>query len=334
MAKAKLRPVLDGDWWLIGPSPDLSGLVPGAEEHKSAWDAGGKQGEHNAPVDHHAFQGPDGRWHLWGCVRATAVGRVFYHWEAGDLTESPWRPTREIIRCDRDAGECVDDWNGQEWLQSPYFVCHDGTHYMFYGGHLSAFERDASDLPGGDTDRACQICLMTSTNGRDWTRHENSDGLSHLFLGPGETRDPCVIRINGTWYMYYAGYYDHERPDEGAGFVVRTSEDLVHWSDWKLVHSDPAFGKGRCDAECPHVVFRDGYYYMFRTQDYYAALTHVFRSEDPYDFGIGDASDKYVGVFPAAAVEVYVDGCGNEYVSSNHDPRLGTQMCRLKWESA
>ncbi len=334
MPKRKLRPVLDGDWWLIGPSPDLSGLVPGADEHRAAWAADGKKGEHNAPVDHHAFQGPDGAWHLWGCVRATAVGRVFYHWEAAALTDSPWRATGEVIRRDRDAGECVDDWGGQEWLQSPYFVRHDGTYHMFYGGHLSAFPRDATDLAVGDAARACQICLMTSPDGRNWTRHRDADGLSQLFRGPGETRDPCVIRVDGTWYLYYAGHYDPDTPDEGAGFVVRTSDDLVHWSDWRLVHRDARFGKGRCEAECPHVVFRDGYFYMFRTQDYYAARTHVFRSEDPYDFGIGDAGDKYVGVFPAAAVEIYADGSGNEYVSSNHAPRLGTQMCRLKWEAA
>ena len=69
----RLRPVLDGDWWLIGPSPDLAGLLPGTAAHKAQWEAGGRKTEHNAPVDHHIVRSADGRWHLWGCVRATAA---------------------------------------------------------------------------------------------------------------------------------------------------------------------------------------------------------------------------------------------------------------------
>ncbi len=100
----------------------------------------------------------------------------------------------------------------------------------------------------------------------------------------------------------------------------------------KSVHQDRRFGVHRCATECPHVVYRDGYYYLFRTEDYYHSKTHVFRSEDPCDFGIGDSRPKYVGPFPAAACELYTDADGNEYVSSNHNPPLGTQMCRLRWE--
>ena len=57
--KRNLKPVLDGEWKLIGPSPDLKGIVPGAEQWK------GNYNEHNAPVDHHIFRDPAGLWHLW-----------------------------------------------------------------------------------------------------------------------------------------------------------------------------------------------------------------------------------------------------------------------------
>lgn len=56
--KRKLKPVLDGEWKLIGPSPDLKGIVPGAEKWK------GHHHEHNAPMDHHIFRDPAGRWCL------------------------------------------------------------------------------------------------------------------------------------------------------------------------------------------------------------------------------------------------------------------------------
>jgi hypothetical protein len=59
-------------------------------------------------------------------------------------------------------------------------------------------------------------------------------------------------------------------------------------------------------------------------------VTLVFRSEDPFDFGIGDASSRLVGRLPCAAPELYeIDG--REFVSSSHTPLFGEQMCRLRW---
>ena len=340
------RPVLAGPWKLIGPNPDLSHVFSGDGAHRTAFERG-RLREHNAAVDHHIVRDDGGIFHLWGCVRATEVGRVLYHWRSDDLEAEPWEPTGEIIRADEDAGESVDDWFGQEYIQSPYFVHDDGVYYMFYGGHRAGVQTDGTPVPGararaGDgvgvdstlgpgTDPSLhQICLMTSPNGRDWTHHRNADGTSRLFLGPGETRDPCVLKTGDTWYMYYAGYYDYDRPDEGAGFVVRTSTDLLSWSDWTLVHRAPRFGASRTDTECPFVVERDGFFYLFRTVDYYYCNTLVFRSDDPFDFGVGDASDKLVARLPCAAPELY-EFDGVEYVSSSHTPLEGEQLARLAW---
>ncbi len=337
--KRKLKPVLDGDWWLIGPSPDLRGLLCGAEEHLRKWEAGGKEEEHNAPVDHNAFRDPQGIWHLWGCVRATAVVRILYHWRAESLTDSPWEDTREMIRCDRDAGECLNDRESEQ-IQSPFFVEHEGLYYMFYGGTSAGVRDDEgrlvdpADLEPGDPllerHTQGQICLMTSEDGRNWTRHRDERSYSRLFVGPGPDRDPCVIRIGDRWHIYYVGFEGD--PRETHGFTLRTSEDLIHWSEPKLVHRDLSFGRRGWRCECPFVAYRGGYYYLFRTVDYYSAETYVFRSEDPTDFGVGDARDKLVCRFPGAAVEIYATEDGTEYVSSNHNPPLGTQMCRLRWE--
>jgi len=90
---------------------------------------------------------------------------------------------------------------------------------------------------------------------------------------------------------------------------------------------------GKSSHECPHVVERAGRFYLFRTEDYATARTHVFCSDDPRDFGVGAAADeKYLGVFPVAAPEIIVDGSGQEYITSSHDLRLGIQVCRLRWE--
>ena len=175
---------------------------------------------------------------------------------------------------------------------------------------------------------------MTSPDGRAWTRHRDASprgaGFSRLFTAPGETRDPCVLRVGESWHLYYAGYHDGDPAQ--AGFYLRTSPDLLHWSDWTLVHQDTRYGPGQWDTECPHVVARGGATYLFRTEDYASAKTHVFRSADPADFGVGDARDKYVCTLAVAAPEIVVDADGQEYITSNHDLRGGTRLFRLKWE--
>lgn len=317
----KLRPVLDGDWSLLASPPvGLDAKLPGNPLPPQS-------AEHNACVDHHIFRSADGAWHLWACVRQTKVGRVLYHWEAANFSDRPWRDTGEFFRADPAAGESLRDWENQEWLQSPYIIHHAGFYYMFYGAHAAA--GTASDgLTYTDPAMPMQMCLMTSPDGRAWTRHRNPQGHSRIFVGPGEVRDPCVACFGDRWYCYYAGFSDADR--ERPAFYCRTSSDLVHWSDYTTIHSDLRLAPGLWACECPHIVWRDGYYYLFRTADYYQRKTLVFRSADPLDFGVGDASANYVGEFPAAAVEIYpIDG--QDYVSSSHAPMRGTHLAKMKW---
>ena len=131
--KVKLKPELYGDWWLVGPPPEPDDKIPAevpktqAEIDKICEAFGmsredclayakkqvGKKSRFE-PVDHHIFQGDDGYWLLWGCIRGTGLGRILYHWRARNLTDTPWEKTGEFFRCDPKVGECIDDWNGQE----------------------------------------------------------------------------------------------------------------------------------------------------------------------------------------------------------------------------
>jgi arabinan endo-1,5-alpha-L-arabinosidase len=317
-----LRPRLEGEFRLLGPNPQLPpGLRPTPAAGRDPQEC----------VDHHVFQSTDGAWHLWGCIRRTAVGRVLYHWQGRALDETPWPPTGEIMRASPQAGESLDDWQGEEWIQSPFVVRAAGRYYFFYGGHGTGQDAAGRPVPPDDPRMDCQICLMTSADGRHWQRHVNADGFSQVFAGPGEARDPCLLAIDGVWHLYYAGYAAGD--PEQAGIFLRRSHDLLHWSEPRLVHSGHAIASGRWSHECPQVVARGGSYYLFRTADYASADTHVFRSDDPADFGIGPAAlDKYVGPLAVAAPEIILDPAGREYITSNHDLQAGTQICRLVWE--
>jgi hypothetical protein len=317
-----LRPRLAGDFWLLAPNPTLP------PELRRPADAPGDPQE---CVDQHVFQSADGAWHLWGCIRRTAVGRVLYHWEGAELTEAPWRPTGEIMRADPAAGESLADWQGEAWLQSPFVVRTGGRFYCFYGGHGTGIDARGQPVPYEDPRMDCQICLMTSDDGRHWQRHRDVNGFSRVFLGPGEARDPCVLQIDGRWHMYYAGYAqgDPEQP----GIYLRTSADLLHWSPEQLVHHSLEIAPGRWSHECPHVVQRGGHFFLLRTADYASAATHVFRSDDPTDFGLGPAArHKYAGPLAVAAPEIIVAADGSEYITSSHDLAAGTQLCRLVWD--
>jgi len=325
----KQRPVLKGDWWLIGSRPAELKDLPEIDQNPDPRDI--------EMVDHHVFQDDDGKWHLWGCVRNTPVGRVLYHWDADSLTDSPWRCTKELIRIDRSYGECEND-GVSEQIQSPFIVKHDGRFYMFYGGvnvKIEGVESKDSDSHLYASKFQCQMCLMISEDGKKWVRHKNSDGQSRVFCGPGATRDPSLIKIDDVWFCYYTGF--HGGDTKNVGVYLRTSQNLIDWSDAKLVHYDEYFGHHFAMNECPAVVKHDDLYYLFVTESYYKKRTHVFCSADPYDFGVDDYTDNYdgndyyAGRIKVAAPEIIVDGEGCEYITSNHNPPGGTMMTRLGW---
>ena len=294
-------PVIDGDFWYIGTYPNLGDLAYGPEHEV---------------VDHAIFQSVDGRWHLWACVRGTKIGRLLYGWEGASLEKGPWQPAGIVMRADREYGESINDWSGEEWIQAPHVIVKDSVYYMFYGGHNSELGE-------------CQICLATSLDGRSWQRYRNAQGYSRLFVGPGEARDPMVIKVGDLYHCYYAGHDTGLR--KPCKVYCRTSQDLYQWSDYREVSwGGYTSGTGFWSAECPFVVYLDGYYYLFRTSEYRSpARTHVYRSQDPLDFGLGNDS-KWVTTLRVAAPEIVQVG-DQYYISTVEDLKGGVQLARLKW---
>jgi hypothetical protein len=98
------------------------------------------------------------------------------------------------------------------------------------------------------------------------------------------------------------------------------------------VHRALQFGSGRWTHECPHVVQRGEFFYLFRTEDYDQARTHIFWSKDPTDFGVDRTTeDKSLGLLPLAAPEVIAGEDGREYITSCHQMQHGIQIYRLAW---
>src|SRR5690606_27472528 len=169
-----LRPVLGETFRIIAPAPDLTphGLQP---------EKGTPGVDINHPNDHTIFQDFDGTWHLWACVRHTSVGRVLCHWESKDFFASPWTLTKDVIRADRGAGESLVDYRGQEFLQSPVVVLHEGKFHMLYGGYATDLD-PMGRRPQGYDSAENQLSLMTSPDGRTWTRHRDKRGYSRVFV--------------------------------------------------------------------------------------------------------------------------------------------------------
>lgn len=315
-------------WTTIALPPDLSaeGLQP----------AEGEPGRGiNEPNDHTIFQDKDGIWRLWACVRETKIGRLFCQWSSPTLTSPDWKRTPGVFRCSKEAGESRVEWHGQEFIQSPFVLQHDGLYWMFYGGYDTGYDSDGNLTDDYDKQEK-QLCLMTSPDGINWTRRRDADGYSRVFVGPGAVRDPVVTKLGDKWYAYYSGHT--ERCKNLAGIYARTSHDLINWSDWTTVNYDPrrCLLSGRvCIHESPYVVEKEGLYYLFRNPGLHRG-THIFVSEDPLNFGIGpEACDAHmIAHLPEViAPEIICDTDGQEYITRINSPDgYRIQIARIEWD--
>jgi len=299
-------PYIDGDWWYVGNNPDL-----------------GKIGsERQEVVDHCFFQAADGKWQLWACIRFTKVGRIFYRWQGDSIEQSDWAPMGIAMRSNPEYGESCGNSPTQEMLQAPHVIKEDGKYYMFYGGGGSPYVKDIR----GSINCHQQICLATSSDGYCFVRHKGTDGYSQLFHDQG-ARDPMVIKVGNQFLCYYSANLPHRNRQNIV--ALRTSFDLINWSDYKIVSAGGTPGCHGSSAECPFVVFLDGYFYLFRSSSYRPPINHVYRSKDPMNFGI-NTDEKKITVLPAAAPEIIQVG-KQFYISTVADLKGGIQVAKLGW---
>lgn len=290
-------PFIDGDWWTIAGQPDLGELASPRQQ----------------PVDFTIWPARDGTWQLWSCIRYTGDPqnlRVLYRWESPDLFATHWTPRGIAQKSDASLGET------QGTIGAPYvFKDDDDRDVMFY--HSAGFRAQVSD------------------DGKSFTRVYDADGGTRL-TGPKPGtygRDVFFLKINDRWHVYYGGSTPGPDGKHAAAIFVRVAQGdslFGEWGEEFIVNSGGRAGSGNFNAECPQVIVRDGWFYLFRTELYGADnRTHVYRSRDPYHFGIN--SDAYhVAVLPIAAPEIFTHD-GQEYVATLHPTLDGIRVARLGW---
>ena len=209
-------------------------------------------------VDHGIIQAENGKWQLWACLRGVKVGRLLYGWDGDSLETENWHQVGIKMRANPDFDENIKE-NGEEQIGAPFFIKEKDKYYCFY--HSKG------------------IRVAQSTNGVDYNRQKpNTTSI------PGG-RDIMIMKHNNLFYSYAT-----TSTLEGESYIESaTSNDLINWSEAKIVSKGGKGGSGVVDAESPFVVFIDGYFYLFRTSSI-SFKTVVYRSEDPQDFGIDDDS--------------------------------------------
>jgi len=290
-----LVPRIVGPWWQVAGDPDLG-----------EWTTPGQQ-----PVDFAVWQAADGTWQLWSCIRKTACGgntRLFYGWQGRKLTDRDWEPIGIAMLADPQYGETPGG------LQAPHVIRVAGVYQMFYGDWRN-------------------ICLARSRDGVTFERVLGEQGRPQLFSEDRHaddvtnTRDAMVLPVGDTYYCYYTAY-----PDRHGAVFCRTSQDLKTWSKSKVVAAGGLAGDNPYSAECPHVVYHEpsGCYYLWRTQRYgKEAISTIYRSKGPMDFGVND--DRYlVCRMPVAAPEIIFHE-GRWYIAALLPSLKGIQLARLDW---
>lgn len=284
-------PKIVGDWWTIAGDPDLGEYTDPKQQ----------------PVDFAIWQAADGAWQLWSCIRNTRCGgktRLFHRWESKSLTNRNWKPMGIALQARAEYGETPGG------LQAPHVVKIDGLYHMFYGDWE-------------------HICAATSVDGKDFVRRVDGNNKTALFgEAPGSnTRDAMAIKIGDLWHCYYTAF-----PNKQGAVYCRTSKDTRKWSESKIVSFGGEAGTNPFSAECPFVVeFRRSEYYLFRTQKYgQDAITRIYHSHDPMEFGINRDDKFLVGSMPVAAPELILHE-GQWYMASLLPSLKGIRVARIQW---
>lgn len=285
-------PRLAGPWVPIAGPPELGRFATAKQE----------------VVDFAIWEALDGTWQAWSCIRHTAEAgatRLFHRWQGATPRTPHWDAMGVAMRADPAFGERLGS------LQAPYVIRHEDRFWMFYSS-------------GGRT------FVLLSEDGKTFARHRlqgNHFGVFEPFAQGEENvvggggRDVMLHRDGHRWIAYYTA-----NPDGIGRVYARASADLKTWDEPRIVNWGGEGGTNFYSAECPWVYRLPGtpWYFLFRTQRYKGEpMTRVYRSQDPFDFGL-DHDNYLVARLPLAAPELF------EYQGQLHIAALNPQLDGLR----
>jgi hypothetical protein len=182
----------------------------------------------------------------------------------------------------------------------------DGTTAFMYYFHYYGWENGSQILP---EEVCCRLLTSDTPDLSVWHPYSGGDlPDTNVVFRERDDRDFCVFwdeRLD-LYLIYYccSGSY-RDYPGLHGIVHVRTSKDLVHWSEPVTVMGPPPNDQHGY-SESPFVLYRDGYYYLWVSGVDYSH-TSLYVSEDPFNFG--DAIENRIEDTPGHAPEIAsVDG--------------------------
>lgn len=261
------------------------------------------------PNDHCFVKGEDGLWHIFGITHPYTdpkLGNIHQGEHASFHAISSAKNFKKSTTKHhyKDLAKILTPKERPGEItanHAPYVVKKEGLYYMVYGHS--------------------PIRLATSPDLFKWTPRGT------LFEEEKGARDPNLIFHNGTYYMTYCSE---------KCVLMRTSKDLIQWSEAKKVLTTNAF-----DPESPSVIFHNSMFYLFVCSweegqwdgiDLMGAYTHrahVFASNDITNFGTD--TEKQITILNAHAPEIFQGEDGQWYISSVVYPNMGVSIDKLEW---
>jgi hypothetical protein len=211
------------------------------------------------------------------------------------------------------------------------------TAFMYYFHHYGwEWKGDVAVKQIMPSENGTRLLTSNQPDLSSWTPYNGTElKEQNLVFREIDDRDFCVFwdERMSTYLLYYCS-------SEASGSRVRTSKDLLHWSEPKTILKVPE-GDPHGYAESPQVIYRDGYYYLWVSGIDYSH-TSLYISEDPFNFG--DAITNKIEDTPGHAPEIASEN-GKDYMAcsmvstypskfpSDHDLE-GILIQPLRWEKA
>lgn len=215
-----------------------------------------------------------------------------------------WEELAPVFAAERNPGE----WDEMD-VWAPFVFQEEGTYYLYYTGVNTVFTQS--------------IMLATSTDPADpasWQRQGMIFQPDHPDMVWGgvntwsDCRDPTMIKIDETYYLYYTGL------DQAGGIIgmATASSPFGPWYDWGAVLILP---NGM--PESSTLVIYQGSYYLFYND---AFLGEYFRVGS----GLNGPWTQAYGFTPGWAHKIWQDQDGSWYTSYLTD--YSVTISRLVWD--